>query len=87
MCSSPRRPKRAGRPSGTGRSLSWRGWGRGWGRGSYGVRGPHDFVAILEAPDEEMGVRIPVEMGARGTVQGMSLPVIPVRELVQMLRR
>lgn len=44
----------------------------------YAVLGPYDFVNILEAPDNETISRVAVELGARGTVQIMTLAAIPL---------
>src|SRR4026209_2517752 len=42
------------------------------------VLGPYHFVAILEAPDNETVSSISIEMGARGSVQMMTMPAIPL---------
>jgi len=55
--------------------------------GQYAVLGPYDFVNILEAPDNETVARISVELGARGTVQIMSLPAIPVDVFIDSLKK
>ena len=52
----------------------------------YAVLGPYDFVSIVEAVDNEAVARISVELGARGTVQIMSLPAIPVPEFIARLK-
>ena len=51
----------------------------------YAVLGPYDFVTIVEAVDNEAVARISVELGARGTVQIMSLPAIPVASFIERL--
>lgn len=55
--------------------------------GQYAVLGPYDFVNIVEAPDNETVARISVELGARGTVQIMSLPAIPVDAFIASLQK
>jgi uncharacterized protein with GYD domain len=45
----------------------------------YAVLGPYDFVTILEAPDNEMG--------ARGSVQMMTMPAIPLDTFISRLER
>ncbi|GBC85764.1 hypothetical protein HRbin11_02215 [bacterium HR11] len=55
--------------------------------GQYAVLGPYDFVNIVEAPDNETVARISVELGARGTVQIMSLPAIPVDAFIAGLKK
>jgi uncharacterized protein with GYD domain len=51
----------------------------------YAVLGPHDFVTVLEAPDNETVSRISVELGARGSVQMMTMPAIPVDDFIARL--
>jgi uncharacterized protein with GYD domain len=52
----------------------------------YAVLGPYDFVNVVEAPDNETIARVSLELGARGTVQIMTLPAIAVEQLVSKLR-
>lgn len=52
----------------------------------YAVLGPYDFVSVVEAPDNLTIARVSMELGARGTVQIMTLPAIPVEEMVKKLR-
>jgi uncharacterized protein with GYD domain len=54
--------------------------------GQWAVLGPYDFVNVVEAPNNETVARISVELGARGTVQIMSLPAIPIEEFQARLR-
>lgn len=51
----------------------------------YAVLGPYDFVTVLEAPDNETVSSISVEMGARGSVQMMTMPAIPVEGFIDRL--
>ena len=44
----------------------------------YAVLGPYDFINILEAPDNETISRVVIELGARGTVQIVTLSAIPI---------
>jgi uncharacterized protein with GYD domain len=55
--------------------------------GQWAVLGPYDFVNVVEAPDNETVARISLELGARGTIQIMTLPAIPVEELQARLRK
>lgn len=48
----------------------------------YAVLGPHDFVSIVEAPDNKTIARVSVELGSRGTVKIMTLPAIPLEEFI-----
>ena len=52
----------------------------------YAVLGAFDFISIVEALDNETVARISVELGARGTVQIMTLPAIPVPDFVERLK-
>lgn len=52
----------------------------------YAVLGPYDFINLVEAPDNAVIARVSTELGARGTVQIMTLPAVPVREFIQMLK-
>ena len=54
--------------------------------GQWAVLGPYDFVNVVEAPDNQTVARISVELGARGTVQIMTLPAIPIEEFQARLR-
>ena len=51
----------------------------------YAMLGPYDFVTVLEAPDNETVSRISVELGARGSVQMMTMPAIPVDDFIARL--
>ena len=53
----------------------------------YAVLGPYDFVTILEAPDNETVSSISIEMGARGSVQMMTMPAIPLDTFINRLGR
>ena len=53
----------------------------------YAVLGPYDFVTILEAPDNETVSSISIEIGARGSVQMMTMPAIPLDTFISRLER
>ena len=42
----------------------------------YPVLGPYDFVNVVQAPDNKTVAKISVELGARGTMEIMTLPVV-----------
>src|SRR2546425_13194868 len=42
----------------------------------YAVLGPYDFVNVLQAPNHRTIAKISVELGARGTMEIMTLPVV-----------
>jgi len=52
----------------------------------YAVLGPYDFVSIVDAVDNEAVARISVELGARGTVQIMTLAAIGVDRFIERLK-
>jgi len=52
----------------------------------FAVLGPYDFVNIVEAPDNETVMKMSVEMGARGSVELLSMPAVKVEELVKLLK-
>jgi len=51
----------------------------------YAVLGPYDFVTVIEAPDNPTISRISVELGARGSVQMMTMAAIPLDEFIGRL--
>jgi uncharacterized protein with GYD domain len=51
----------------------------------YAVLGPYDFVTILEAPDNETVSSVSIELGARGSVQMMTMPAIPLDTFISRL--
>jgi uncharacterized protein with GYD domain len=51
----------------------------------YATLGMYDFVNILEAPDNETIAMISIELGARGTVQFMTLAAMPLHEYLEKM--
>jgi len=51
--------------------------------GQYAVLGPYDFVNILEAPDNKAISKVALELGARGTLQTMTMAAMTVDELIK----
>ncbi len=51
----------------------------------YATLGPHDFVNIVEAPDNETIARVSVELSSRGSVRIQTMPAIPVDDFVASL--
>jgi uncharacterized protein with GYD domain len=56
-------------------------------RAQYAVLGPYDFVTVLEAADNETVSRVSIELGARGSVQMMTMPAMPLDEFIGRLER
>jgi uncharacterized protein with GYD domain len=56
-------------------------------RAQFAVLGPYDFVTVLEAPDNETVTSISIEMGARGSVNMMTMPAIPLDTFISRLEQ
>ncbi len=52
----------------------------------YATLGPYDFVNVIEAPDNETMLRVAAKLGARGTMQLLTMPAAPVADFVGMLK-
>jgi uncharacterized protein with GYD domain len=55
--------------------------------GQYAVLGMYDFINIVEAPNNETMARISVGLGARGTIQMMTLPAIAIDDFIKTLKK
>ena len=55
--------------------------------GQYAVLGMYDFINIVEAPGNETMAKISVALGARGTVQMMTLPAIAIDDFIKTLKK
>ena len=53
----------------------------------YAVLGPYDFVNILEAPSNEALSRVAIALGARGTLQTMTMAAMDVDAFVGSLKK
>ena len=51
----------------------------------YALLGPYDFVNILEAPNNEIVSRVAIELGARGTLQPMTMAAMTLDDFVKSL--
>ena len=51
----------------------------------YAVLGPYDFVNILEARDNKAVAKVAIELGARGTLQTVTMAAMTVDEFVSSL--
>ncbi len=49
----------------------------------YAVLGPYDFVTVVEAPDNETVAKVSMELGARGSVQMMTMAAIPLETFIR----
>ena len=52
----------------------------------YAVLGLYDFVNIVEAPDNETVMKMSVELGSRGAVHLLTLPAVPVEDMIRGLK-
>jgi len=53
----------------------------------YALLGPYDFLNILEAPSNEAISRVAVSLGARGTLQTMTLAAMDVDAFIASLKK
>jgi len=53
----------------------------------YALLGPYDFVNILEAPSNEAISRVAVNLGARGTLQTMTMAAMDVDAFIGGLKK
>ena len=51
----------------------------------YALLGSYDFVNILEAPDNKTIAKVAMELGARGTLQTMTMAAMTVDEFIGSL--
>jgi uncharacterized protein with GYD domain len=55
-------------------------------REQFCVLGPYDFVNIVEAKDNKTVMNMSLEIGARGSVQLMTMAAIPLSDFVKKLK-
>jgi len=53
----------------------------------YAVLGPYDFVNIIEAPSNEAISRVAATLGARGTLQTMTMAAMDIDAFVGSLKK
>ncbi len=53
----------------------------------YALLGPYDFLNILEAPSNEAVTKVALELGARGTLQTMTLPAISLDDFIKAMTK
>jgi uncharacterized protein with GYD domain len=53
----------------------------------YAVLGPYDFVNIIEAPSNEVISKVAVTLGARGTLQTMTLAAMDVDAFIGSIKK
>lgn len=52
-------------------------------KAQYASLGPHHFVSIVEAPNEQAIAKAAIELGSRGTAQYEIVPAISVDKLIE----
>lgn len=52
----------------------------------YAVFGEYDFVNVVEAEDNAAVMKAMVELASRGTIRTVTMPAIPVDELIEKLK-
>jgi uncharacterized protein with GYD domain len=52
----------------------------------YALMGPYDFLNVLEAASNEAVAKVAVELGARGTLQTLTMPAIKLDDLIKTLK-
>ena len=53
----------------------------------YALLGQYDFVNILEAPSNEAIAKVAMELGARGTLQTITLAAMTLDEFIMSLKK
>ena len=52
----------------------------------YALIGPYDFVNILDAPSDKAIVKLSIELGARGTLQPMTMAALDMDQFVSSFK-
>jgi len=53
----------------------------------YALLGPYDFTNIIEAPSNETMSRVAIELGARGTLQTMTMAAMSMSDFEEGLKK
>lgn len=53
----------------------------------YVIFGEHDFLSIIEAPDNETIAKISVNLSSRGSIRITSYPAIEVESFIETLKK
>jgi len=53
----------------------------------YALLGQYDFINILEAPTNEVVAKVGLQLGARGTLQTMTLAAMPLDDFIAILKK
>ena len=52
----------------------------------YAILGPYDFINIIETVGNTTITKIALELGARGTLQTMTMAAIPIDDLISSFK-
>ena len=52
----------------------------------YFLLGPYDFANILEAPDNWTVSKVAMELGARGTVETLTMPAMRIEDFITYMK-
>ncbi|MFC2122647.1 GYD domain-containing protein [Bacteroidota bacterium] len=53
----------------------------------YALLGPYDFANVIEAPSNEAMSRVAIELGARGTLQTMTMAAMSLSDFEEGLKQ
>ena len=53
----------------------------------YAFLGLYDFINIVEAPSDAIAAKLAINLSARGTMQAMTMPAMPVEGLITILKK
>ncbi len=53
----------------------------------FALLGPYDFVNIVEAPSAEVVCRVAIALGARGTLQTMTMAAMSLDDFIASLKK
>jgi uncharacterized protein with GYD domain len=53
----------------------------------YALLGKYDFLNVIEAPDNGTVAKVMVNLGARGTLETMTMSALPIDEFLSTLKK
>ena len=52
----------------------------------YAVLGPYDFINVLDAKDNKVITKVAIELGARGTLQTLTMSALTLDEFIASIK-
>jgi len=52
----------------------------------YAVLGPYDFINVLDAKDNKVITKVAIELGARGTLQTLTMSALTLDEFISSIK-